>query len=235
MNGAVAIAGILTILIGVGLVLGLLDRKHFDPHWLLNAAGLVLLNDVLLTRGYGLLPNLLPGGLNWQGKLLALAGTLLVAARFGLRGSGITVAQRPGSLHTAIPVSALYMAFFVGVALVFPNDAPTREDVAFQLTLPGIEEELFYRGILLLALDRAFTGRIPVLGVDWGWGALLSCMLFGLAHAFGYGSDGFSFEPLFFLLTAVPSLVAVWLRYRTGSLLLPVVLHNFGNTITTLV
>ena len=54
-------------------------------------------------------------------------------------------------------------------------------------------------------------------------------------QAFGYGSDGFSFEPLFFLLTAVPSLVAVWLRYRTGSLLLPVVLHNFGNTIPTLV
>jgi membrane protease YdiL (CAAX protease family) len=235
MNGAVAIAGILTILLGVGLALGLLDRKHFDPRWLLIAAGLVLLNDALLTRGYGLLPDYLPGALNWQGKLLALAGTLLFAARFGPRSSGITVAQRPGSLRIAIPVSALYISFFVGVALVFPNGAPTREDIAFQLTLPGIEEEFLYRGILLLALDRAFAGRVRFLGVDWGWGALLSCMLFGLAHAFGYGSDGFSFEPLFFVLTAVPSLVAVWLRYRTGSLLLPVVLHNFGNTITTLV
>jgi hypothetical protein len=35
-------------------------------------------------------------------------------------------------------------------------------------------------------------------------------------------------------LTALPSFIAVWLRLRTGSLLLPVVLHNFGNAITML-
>lgn len=32
-------------------------------------------------------------------------------------------------------------------------------------------------------------------------------------------------------LTAVPSFIAVWLRLRTGSLLLPVLIHNFGNSI----
>jgi len=31
-------------------------------------------------------------------------------------------------------------------------------------------------------------------------------------------------------LTAVPALIAVWMRLRTGSLLLPVLLHNFGNS-----
>jgi membrane protease YdiL (CAAX protease family) len=36
-------------------------------------------------------------------------------------------------------------------------------------------------------------------------------------------------------LTAVPALIAVWLRLRTGSLLLPVVLHNFGNAISLLI
>ena len=33
-------------------------------------------------------------------------------------------------------------------------------------------------------------------------------------------------------LTAIPSLLAVWLRLRTGSLLLPILLHNFGNAIS---
>jgi uncharacterized protein len=32
----------------------------------------------------------------------------------------------------------------------------------------------------------------------------------------------------------VPSFIAVWLRLRTGSLLLPVLLHNFGNAISLL-
>jgi len=33
-------------------------------------------------------------------------------------------------------------------------------------------------------------------------------------------------------LTALPSFIAVWLRLRTGSVLLPVLLHNFGNSIS---
>lgn len=83
--------------------------------------------------------------------------------------------------------------------------------------------------MLLLALDRAFTGRVRFLGVDWGWGAALSCALFGLAHALGVSKGEIAFEPLVFVLTAGPSLIAVWLRLRTGSLLLPVLMHNLGN------
>ena len=97
--------------------------------------------------------------------------------------------------------------------------------------MPGLEEEPFYRGTLLLALDRAFTGRVRWLGVDWGWGAVLSCALFGMAHAFGYEDGHFSLDPMIMALTALPSFLAVWLRLRTGSLVLPVLLHNFGNSI----
>ena len=234
MNAIVAIAVILAILLGLGSVVGMFDRARFSARWLVAAAALVLLNDALLTRGYGAFPNLLPGTLNWEGKILALGGTLVVASWLGWRASGFTVKQRPGSIRITLAVATLYITFFVGAALVFPNEPPTGEDMAFQLTLPGEEEEPFYRGIVLLALDRAFTGRVRLLGVDWGWGALFSCMLFGLAHAVGYGDGGFSFDPMVFALTAIPSLVAVRLRYRTGSVLVPVVLHNFGNTVTTL-
>jgi hypothetical protein len=132
-----------------------------------------------------------------------------------------------------LPAAALYCAFFLALASVFPNEPATGEDIAFQLTLPGVEEELFYRGILLFALDRAFTGRVRFLGVDWGWGAVLSCALFGLAHAFGYSDGQFAFDPLTMALTALPSFIAVWLRLRTGSLLLPIILHNFGNSAMT--
>jgi uncharacterized protein len=219
------------LLLGVGLVLGLLHRRSFDWRWLLVAVGLVAINNLLLSRVYGLLPSV--GDWNWTGKLLALAGTLAIASLpiFGWRRVGLALVQEAGSLRAAIPVALLYCAFFLVIALVFPSDPPSGEDVAFQLTMPGLEEEAFYRGILLLALDQAFRGRVRFLGVDWGWGAVLSCFAFGLAHAFGYSDGAFSFDPMVFALTALPSFIAVWLRYRTGSLVLPVALHNFGNAI----
>jgi len=180
---------------------------------------------------------LIGGDWNWQGKILALAATLAIAAApaFAWRRVGLTLRQERGSLRAAIPVAALYCAFFLVIALVFGGSDGDREATAFQLTMPGLEEEPFYRGILLFALDRAFTGRLRFLGVDWGWGALLSSALFGLAHAFGYAGGAFSFDPTIMALTAIPALLAVWLRLRTGSLVLPVLLHNFGNAIGHLV
>ncbi|MCW3797830.1 CPBP family intramembrane metalloprotease [Sphingomonas sp. BN140010] len=235
MDGLIALGGTLGLLLVAGAVIGLAQRRNFDVRWLLIAALLVAVNDLLLTRGYGLLPKLVPAATrNWQGQILALGATLVLASlpAFGWRRVGLTIKQRGGSLRAAVPVALLYCAFFLGIALVFGGDTSTPEDVAFQLTMPGFQEEPFYRGILLFALDRAFTARVRLLGVDWGWGAVLSCLLFGLAHAFGYGDGAFSFDPMVMALTAMPSFIAVWLRYRTGSLLLPVLLHNFGNSIS---
>jgi membrane protease YdiL (CAAX protease family) len=238
MNGLIGISGTLVILLTAGGLIGIVDRKRFAPRWLLIAAVLVLINDVLLTRAYGAIPNLLPDlERNWQGKLLALVGTLAIAAlpAFGWRRVGLTLAQAPGSLKAALPVLVLYCAFFAALALAFPGEPESREDVMFQLTMPGFEEELFYRGILLFALNRAFTGRLRFLGVDWGWGAVLSCMLFGLTHAFGFSDGQYAFDPIYMALTAIPAFIGVWLRLRTGSLLLPIVMHNFGNAVSMLI
>ena len=225
------------LLLGMGLVLGLVRRADFDGRWLLMAVGLVVLNNLLLARGYRLIPDFLGGDWNWTGKALALAGTLAIASLplFGWRRSGLTLEQHPGSLRAAIPVALLYCGFFLAIALAFSSDPPSREDVAFQLTMPGIEEELFYRGVLLFALDQAFRARKRLLGVDWGWGAVLSSFAFGLAHALSYSKGEYSLDLSTLALTALPSFVAVWLRYRTGSVVLPVALHNFGNAIGMLI
>ena len=238
MNALIGLCGTLFLLLLVGGLIGIRDRERFAPRWLLIAALLVALNDALLTQLYGTIPNLLPeSDWNWQGKLLALAASLAVAALplFGWRRVGLTLAQAPGSLKAALPVLVLYCGFFVAIALAFPDGGASAEDIAFQLTMPGLEEETFYRGILLYALYRAFTGRVRLLGADWGWGALLSCLLFGMAHAVGFSDGNFSFDPLVMALTALPSFIAVWLVLRTGSLLLPIVMHNFGNAISMLI
>lgn len=237
MSGLIGLGGTLALLLLVGGAIGLADRGRFAFRWLVVAALLVAINDACLTRVYGLLPHVIGGEWNWQGKLLALGATLAVAAlpAFGWRRSGLTLLQEPGSLKAAVPVAALYCALFIVIALAVPDGETNVEATAFQLTVPGLEEEPFYRGVLLSALDRAFTGRKRFLGVDWGWGAVLSCFLFGMAHAFGFSDGRFSFDAMTMALTAVPSLGAVWLRLRTGSVLLPVIVHNFGNSIPRLI
>lgn len=237
MNGLIGLAGTLALLMLFGAALGLADRRNFSVRWLVIAALLVAINDALLTLGYGRLPDVIAGAWNWQGKFMALAVTIAIAAlpAFGLRRVGLTLSHEAGSLKAAAPVAAAYGAIFFVIALLFPADQPSAEDVAFQLTMPGMEEELFYRGILLFALDQAFRGRKRLLGVDWGWGAVLSCMLFGMTHAFGYSDGTFSFDAITMALTAIPSFIAVWVRLRTGSLLLPVLLHNLGNTLSLIV
>ena len=238
MDGFIGILGVVALLLIVGGALGLMLPGRTSWLWLLAAAGLVLVNDAMLTRAWGLIPDVLPhSDWNWQGKIMALAATLAVVALpvFGRRRSGLTLAQAPGSWKTALPVTAAYAGLFLIMAFVFPNEAASKETIAFQLTLPGLEEEPFYRGVLLLALARAFSGRVRLLGVDWSLGAVLSCALFGLAHAFGYSDGAFSFDPMTMALTGVPSLIAVWLVLRTRSLLLPILMHNFGNAIMLLV
>lgn len=202
------------------------------------AAALVVVNDVLLTRFYGALPDMLPDAdWNWQGKALALLVTLGIAALpwFGWQRSGLTLRHAPGSVRACAPVAVAYILFFLGLAVAFPGEDASAETLAFQLTMPSFEEEAFYRGILLLALGEAFRGRRQWLGVAWHWGALLSCLLFGLAHAFSHGDGGFSFDSITMALTAVPAVLGVWMRLRTGSLLLPVLLHSAGNSVSLLI
>lgn len=109
------------------------------------------------------------------------------------------------------------------------------DSLAFQLTMPGLDEELFYRGVLPVMLNEAFGKPVRVLGATMGWGAVISSLAFGLAHALGYADGAFTFDSLLMATTGVSALLLVWLKDKTGSLLLPIVMHNFGNAVFMLV
>lgn len=231
-----AIVGVLLLLLGVGAAVRRARPDAVDPWWLGASAALVFANDFLLTRGYGLIPDLMPGmRWNWEGKLLALGLTLVVAARIGWRTTGITLRQDRAGFPSALMVSLVYCLLFLALAIAMPGSGASREELAFQATLPGLEEEAFYRGVLLYTLDRAFPVRRFFLGVTWGLGAVLSSALFGPAHALDFGGGRFGFDIGLFAMTAIPSLLAVWVRLRSGSIALPVFMHNFGNLIGNLV
>ncbi len=98
--------------------------------------------------------------------------------------------------------------------------------------MPGVEEELFYRGVLLLMLDRAFGSPRRLLGAPFGWGALLSAVFFGAGHRISYSDGLASFSIAYIAVTFFSAFIFTWFRVRNGNLILPTILHNFGNAVT---
>jgi CAAX protease family protein len=226
-TGAIAVFGIL------GAVF---FRRHFHAKWFIFALVLYVMNDALLTRGFWSLPNFLPDAAwNWQGKVLALVGTLIIASlpQFGLRKIGLTFRQRENSWPAYGLLAVLTLLFF-WLAITNPDGRDGWETIAFQWTMPGIEEEIFYRGVLLLAMNEAFTRKVSVLGAPIGYGGVLATVLFGLGHSLSYDGGSLSFDAMTFMITGVPAFTLLWMRERTGSLLLPIIGHNIANGASTL-
>lgn len=165
------------------------------------------------------------GSRNWGGHLLALAGMLALAALLARRAA---LAPRemgfagPAHLGPALRVCAA--ALLVGFPLlvvtagrVVPISAGTWLFVA---TMPGLTEEIAFRGVLLAAAERAAPAARRIGGVPVSAGALLLTAAFVGMHGFGVGM----------LVSVLPAaLLYLWLRLRTGSLLVPIVAHNLWN------
>lgn len=180
------------------------------------------------------LPALLPGERrvgergNWSGPLIALAGVLWIAALLARRGvlswreMGFTWTQRPGSIRPALWVAAVALSLNV-LAMKLSNfrlPAVPLETWIHQATLPGLVEEAVFRGVLLALLDRAFNARRQVFGAPVGWGGGVVTLVFLVLHGVTLGT----------LIGVLPAaLLYLWLRARTGSLVVPVVVHNLWN------
>ena len=235
-DAIMALAGWIGATAAAGLVAALALRGRVKWLWLFGALALMAAYDALLTRGYGHIPiQFWPSDWNWEGKAMALALSLTVALLLGARRCGLTLKQNRKGLKGALILSGLLVVLFLGLALYFPTPPLNADELAFQLTMPGLDEDLFYRGVLLLMLNEAFARPLRILGAPMGWGALITSVAFGLAHALGYSDGGFTFDAMTMALTGGPALLLVWLREKTGSLLLPVVMHNFANAISLLV
>ncbi len=165
---------------------------------------------------------------NWTGHLLAGLALLWVArslvrhAGVSWREMGFTILQRPGSLGPALGVGALALllnASSVCHSLLRVQDVPLQAWL-FQATMPGLLEEALLRGVLLALLDRAFAARRRIFGVEMGWGGAVVTLVFVALHGFDAGT---------FTAVLPAALLYLWLRTRTDSLLMPIVLHNLWN------
>ena len=107
-----------------------------------------------------------------------------------------------------------------------PPMAFSADTLMFQFIMPGIDEELLFRGIMLAIFERAF-GQSPMsCRLRWGYAALITSVLFGLPHAVSFADGQFQFSFLLFSTTAAWAAVAALVRTRSGSLLWPIIYHG---------
>jgi hypothetical protein len=168
------------------------------------------------------------GHWNWAGKLLSLVLSALVIACLGF--SAATVGLRFRQRHTRMGLLALVL--FTGwgacLGLFFKPGAPDAETLAFQALMPGLSEELVYRGILPALLLGLIRGKGPVEGMPWVV-ILVSSAVFGIWHGLNYSHARFGFDVMSALFPFLGSIPGGWLRFKTGSLLIPVLAHGLAN------
>ena len=231
---------LLAVFLTLGGIIGFFQRDQFNLKWFIVAASLAFFNFVLLSRCFEMLPSWLDfegTKWNWVGKLLALGGTLVIMSlpSFGWRRCGMTLRQNAeGRTRTYLAAIAFCVVFGTLVLLFQPSEPFTKEALAFQLTMPGFEEEPMWRGILLFALNEAFRGRTRILRASMGWGGALTAIMFGCLHAIHFSNGSLSFGIGEMIATGVIGFVLLWFRERSGSLVLPVLIHNYVNTILRL-
>jgi membrane protease YdiL (CAAX protease family) len=177
---------------------------------------------------------------NWSGKIIDIAVMLVVAAlfiatrRFAARDLGLTLKQAPGTGRAIIFMMIPYLIVMAVItALWFGETKPqSAETIWYEATMPGLAEELLWRGILLALVDRMFTARLRLAGADIGYGAIVVTLVFALVHGLHFGKDlAVQTSVLGALMAGVTGFALAWLRLRTKSLALPVVLHNATNVI----
>lgn len=107
------------------------------------------------------------------------------------------------------------------------------ETLAFQLTVPGIDEEIIFRGILLGLLMSSLKENIKFLGNP---SVLLTGILFGLMHALTLKNDlSINFNSIYFFQTGIAGYIWGWITIKSRSILMAILSHNFSNFFGTLV
>jgi membrane protease YdiL (CAAX protease family) len=114
------------------------------------------------------------------------------------------------------------------LGLYFKPGAADVETLAFQALMPGLSEELVYRGIAPALLLGLIWRKGPVEGIPWTV-ILATSAVFGIWHGMSYSDGKFVFDISSALFPFIGSIPGGWLRFKTGSLLFPVLAHGLAN------
>ena len=201
---------------------GLLRSRPTRPGWLVAATAYAVLDGAATMAA--------PNPFHWQWNWLGKAASIMLAA-LTMRAGQLTAAQagiaapRRGTGRRAIASGlALIAVSAAGNYAGRDGRAPGLETLAFQATMPGLSEELAFRGVLIALFARAYDDARAGLILA----GIASTLAFGFAHGLSFdGSLHLAWLPFAFAVVLGAGLMLM--RGVTGSILPTIVTHNAAN------
>jgi membrane protease YdiL (CAAX protease family) len=173
---------------------------------------------------------------SWQECLLSTAwpfGLVAIVPGISLASMGIGSRFRPGWLKPSMAALLLALAVPAVFFMLGARKKLDAEGWAFLLIMPGLAEELVFRGVFQSLLNRAFGKPWRWAGAEFGWGLMITAILF--AGANGLVEVDAQLHARIVLHAAIApvmlSFVSGWVRERADSVWPCVVGHNLSNLV----
>jgi membrane protease YdiL (CAAX protease family) len=172
---------------------------------------------------------------NWDGKIYTIISSILfliLYKKYTLKDYFLTFNQENKFLQKGVLIIISLLILRTTLMFFAPTKLLNLETLFYQFSMPGIGEEIAYRGIMLGLLTKILKSKNLILNSSvW-----VTAILFGLAHGFSLSSEfsiTFNIQP--FLRTMIYGLIWGWITIKSGSILLALISHNLGNGIGNLI
>ena len=174
---------------------------------------------------------------NWEGKFASILfglAALTLAPQWLVDRIGLFRLPTPSRWLPVLLILAVYLGARIYLLSKYGGESFDLDSVLYQATMPGLDEELWFRGILwgLLAYsldpEASENGTMPWLTL------LTTTILFGWVHAASIGVSGFEFDWERFMWPTLSGFVFGLLQGVGRSLWVPIFAHNAGNTLSWL-
>lgn len=172
--------------------------------------------------------NIIDGSWNWDGKIYGIVCGIAIYFIFRRQLSNnnfFTLKQDKAGLKSALKVAIAILTIAILGGVV--NDREFNiETLLFQISMPGIDEEIMYRGVLLGLMCSALRAG----GAAWRNPAIMiNAVLFGLVHSLSLGDGALQFNSVNFMWTGLLGYGFGYITIKTRSILIPMLTHNLYN------
>lgn len=169
---------------------------------------------------------------NWLQKLVAFLCVFFLPSVLRIKRTdcGFVLPERPSAWAFGLLVGFLYAA--IDVLTTTEHSVPSTEKILFEFSMPGLQEEPLYRGLMLCVFDNCFGRPWKLLGVEFGLGCIVTSVLFAVGHLVMLDQKWNIVsvpDPLVWINMLIFGFAMCWLRYKFNSMWPAVLAHNADN------
>jgi len=173
---------------------------------------------------------------SWQECILSTAWPFLLIALvpgISLASVGVTSHFRPGWLKPSLVAGLLALAVPAVFFILGARKKLDAQGWAFLLIMPGLAEQIVFRGVYQSLLNRALGKPWRLANAEFGWGLIITAILFAGSNGLVAMDDQLHARIVLHAAIApfMLSLVSGWIRERTDSVWPCVFGHNLSNIV----